>query len=119
LTSAENARLLDESKRGHRPNLYNFILVQLPTGMRPSEGAALTWNQVDFDGRIIDLRETKTDPRRVPLTVPAIETLADLAPVGGVDCDDYVFLPKKLKDAEVMNECLHFLRRWFFGRKTI
>jgi integrase len=97
LTSAEIVRLLEESKKGHRPNLYNFILLQLHTGMRPSEGAALTWSQIDFDGRIIDLQETKTDPRRVPLTVPAIETLADLVPTGGFDCNDYVFLPKDPK----------------------
>jgi integrase len=97
LTSGEIVKLLDESRKGHRHNLYNFILLQLHTGMRPSEGASLTWRQVDFDGRIIDLRETKTDPRRVPLTVPAIETLANLVPVGGFDCNDYVFLPKEPK----------------------
>ncbi|MEW6290999.1 MAG: site-specific integrase [Thermodesulfobacteriota bacterium] len=97
LTSAEIVKLLEESRKGHRPSLYNFILLQLHTGMRPSEGAALTWSQIDFDGRIIDLQETKTDPRRVPLTVPAIETLADLVPSGGIDCNDYVFLPKDPK----------------------
>ncbi len=97
LTAAEIVRLLEESRKGHRPNLYNFILLQLHTGMRPSEGAALTWSQIDFDGRIIDLRETKTDPRRVPLTVPAIETLAKLVPAGGFDCNDFVFLPKDPK----------------------
>lgn len=97
LTSTEIVKLLEESRKGHRPNLYNFILLQLHTGMRPSEGADLTWSQIDFDGRIIDLQETKTDPRRVPLTVPAIETLADLVPTGGFDCNEYVFLPKDPK----------------------
>ncbi len=38
----------------------------------------LTWGQVDFDGRIIDLQQTKTDPRRVPLTVSALEILSEL-----------------------------------------
>jgi len=97
LTCAEIMKLLEESRKGHRPNLYNFILLQLHTGMRPSEGAALTWKQVDFDGRIIDLQETKTDPRRVPLTVTAIETLANLVPSAGYDCNDFVFLPKNPK----------------------
>ena len=97
LTSAESVKLLDESKKGHRPNLYNFLLLQLHTGMRPSEGAALTWKQVNFDRRIIDLQETKTDPRRVPLTVPAIETLSKLVPSTGYDCNDFVFLPKNPK----------------------
>ena len=97
LTSGEIVRLLEESKKGHRLTLYNFILLQLHTGMRPSEGAALTWRQVDFDGRIIDLQETKTDPRRVPLTVPAIETLANLVPTSDYDCSSFVFLPQNPK----------------------
>lgn len=84
LTNGEIVKLLEESRTGHRPNLYHFILLQLHTGMRPSEGAGLTWSQIDFDRRIIDLRETKTDPRRVPLTVPAIEMLASLVPSGGI-----------------------------------
>ena len=97
LTGAEINRLLEESKKGHRLNLYNYILLQLHTGMRPSEGAALTWEQINFDNRIIDLQKTKTDPRRVPLTVPAIETLANLVPIDGYSCADYVFLPKHPK----------------------
>ena len=97
LTFSEIARLLEESKKGHRPNLYNFILLQLHTGMRPSEGAALKWGQICFDGRIIDLQKTKTDPRRVPLTVFAIEALSKLVPEDGCRCDDFVFLPKDPK----------------------
>jgi integrase len=97
LTDIEINRLLEESKKGHRLNLYNFILLQLHTGMRPSEGAALTWEQINFDTRIIDLQKTKTDPRRVPLTVPAIETLANLVPIDVYSCADYVFLPKHPK----------------------
>ena len=97
LTGAEINRLLEESKKGHRLNLYNYILLQLHTGMRPSEGAALTWEQINFDNRIIDLQKTKTDPRRVPLTVSAIETLANLVPIDGYSCADYVFLPKHPK----------------------
>ena len=72
-------------------------MVQLHTGMRPSEGAGLTWGQIDFDGRVIDLQKTKTDPRRVPVTVPAIETLSQLVPTGGYKCKDFVFLPKHPK----------------------
>lgn len=97
LTNGEIVKLLEESRKGHRSNLYHFILLQLHTGMRPSEGAGLIWSQIDFDRRIIDLRETKTDPRRVPLTVPAIEMLASLVPSGGYDCRDYVFLPRNPK----------------------
>lgn len=97
LTDAEIKRLLKESRKANRPNLYHFIMVQLHTGMRPSEGAGLTWGQIDFDGRVIDLQKTKTDPRRVPVTVPAIETLSQLVPTGGYKCKDFVFLPKQPK----------------------
>lgn len=97
LSEAEIKRLLKESKQAHRQNLYHFIMLQLHTGMRPSEGAGLTWGQVDLDGRIIDLQQTKTDPRRVPLTVSAITTLSMLVPDAGCKCKDYVFLPKEPK----------------------
>jgi len=97
LTEGEIGKLLDESKKSHRLNLFHYILLQLHTGMRPSEGAALTWSQVDLDGRVLDLQQTKTDPRRVPLTVPAIETLSDLIPRENFSCADYVFLPKNPK----------------------
>jgi len=97
LTDAEIVTLLKESKKGHRENLYHFLLLQLHTGMRPSEGASLTWSQIDFDGRVIDLQKTKTDPRRVPLTVPALETLSKLVPAGDYKCSNFVFLPKNPK----------------------
>lgn len=97
LTDAEIKSLLKESKKGHRPNLYHFIVLQLHTGMRPSEGAGLTWGQVDFDGRIIDLQQTKTDPRRVPLTVSAIEILSEFVPERGYKCKDFVFLLRQPK----------------------
>ena len=45
------------------------------TGMRPSEGAGLVWGQIDIDARIIDLTVTKTKPRRVSLTIQAVEIL--------------------------------------------
>ncbi|MBU0944298.1 MAG: site-specific integrase [Proteobacteria bacterium] len=97
LTDGEIVKLLKESRKGHRGNLYHFLLLQLHTGMRPSEGASLTWSQIDFDGRVIDLQKTKTDPRRVPLTVPALETLSKLVPAGDYKCSNFVFLPKEPK----------------------
>ncbi len=97
LTEGEINKLLEESKKSHRSNLFNYILLQLHTGMRPSEGASLTWGQVDLDARVLDLQQTKTDPRRVPLTIPAIETLSELIPKENFSCSDYVFLPKNPK----------------------
>ena len=97
LTEGEINKLLEESKKSHRFNLLHYILLQLHTGMRPSEGASLTWGQVDIDGRVLDLQQTKTDPRRVPLTIPAIEMLSLLIPNENFSCSDYIFLPKKPK----------------------
>lgn len=97
LTEVEINKLLEESKKSHRFNLFHYILLQLHTGMRPSEGASLTWGQVDIDGRVLDLQQTKTDPRRVPLTIPAIETLSALIPNENFSCSDYIFLPKNPK----------------------
>jgi len=97
LTEGEINKLLEESKKSHRLNLFHYILIQLHTGMRPSEGASLTWGQVDLDGRVLDLQQTKTDPRRVPLTIPAIEMVSDLIPKENFSCSDYVFLPKNPK----------------------
>ncbi len=48
--------------------------------MRPSEGAGLFWGQVHIHARILDLTTTKTKPRRVPLTIKAIEILLDIMP---------------------------------------
>lgn len=97
LTREEIASLLDESKQSHRRLLYEYIVLQLNTGMRPSEGAGITWQQVNLDQRIIDLTETKTDPRRVPLTVSAVEVLASIMPRQDCTPHDYVFLPKNPK----------------------
>lgn len=36
--------------------------------MRPSKGADVRWDQVLIGQGMIDLTETKTDPRRVPMT---------------------------------------------------
>lgn len=98
LLSKDEARhLLEISQKSRNKNLYHYIQLLLHTGMRPSEGAGLVWGQIDVDARIIDLTITKTRPRRVPLTIKAIELLLEIMPE---QCDktQFVFLPQNCSD---------------------
>jgi len=108
LNEGDILRLLDSCKKSRNLKLYHYVLLQLHTGMRPSEGAGLKWKQVDLDKRILDLTKTKTDPRRVPLTVQAVEVLADLVPEGDCDKESYVFLPKKISNMVKLRPSIHF-----------
>lgn len=108
LTEAEILRLLDACKKSRNPKLYHYVLVQLHTGMRPSEGAGLTWQQIDLDRRMIDLTKTKTEPRRVPLTYQAVEALAELVPEGDCDGSDYVFIPATVSTATRLRPNIYF-----------
>ena len=54
-------------------SVFNFALA---TGMRRGEVLSLTWPNVDFENRVAFLPITKNgEPRRVPLSTEAIETL--------------------------------------------
>ena len=77
--------------------------------MRPSEGAGLTWGQIDVDARIIDLTITKTKPRRVPLTIKAIELLLEIMPEQ-YDKSQFVFLPEDCSDVIRRRPNLFFRR---------
>jgi integrase len=48
----------------------------LLTGMRRSEVLGLTWAEVDMPGVMIRLQDSKTGAKEIPLTAPALETLA-------------------------------------------
>jgi integrase len=98
LLSKDEARhLLEISKKSRNKNLYHYMQLLLHTGMRPSEGAGLTWGQIDVDARIIDLTITKTRPRRVPLTIKAIELLLEIMPEQ-CEKNKFVFLPENCSD---------------------
>jgi integrase len=77
--------------------------------MRPSEGAGLIWGQVSVDDRIINLTVTKSEPRRVPLTIKAIEILLDIMPE---NCNrgSRVFLPDKISTTVQRRPNLFFRR---------
>jgi integrase len=97
LKREEISALLEEAGKSRRKWLREYIILQINTGMRPSEGAGIRWKQVDLDGRIITLDHTKTRPRRVPLTIQAVESLAAIMPAKSCSPGDYVFMGKNPK----------------------
>ncbi len=109
LTKDEARNLLEICKNSRNQKLYHFVQLLLHTGMRPSEGAGLKWGQVDIDARIVDLTITKTKPRRVPLTIKAIEILLDIMPK---ECSkgELVFLPDKISETVQRRPNLFFRR---------
>lgn len=109
LSKAEARHLLEICKESRNEKLYPFVQLLLHTGMRPSEGAGLVWGQVDIDARIIDLTITKTKPRRVPLTITAVEILLQVMPE---ECDKRmpVFLPPNTSSAIQQRPNLFFRR---------
>jgi len=97
LTRPQIDKLLDWCCVSDSKNLYCYVLLLLHTAMRPSEAAGLRWDQVMFEQRILDLTETKTEPRRVPLTETAVQMIARL----DQDKEEgnlFVFLPKGYKN---------------------
>lgn len=79
LSREEIQRLLDYCCDAPTPLLYSYAHLLLLTGMRPSEAATLTWEQVRLEERRILLTKTKTGrSRNVPLARQAVELLKRL-----------------------------------------
>jgi len=110
LLSKDEARhLLEICKKSRNGKLYPYVQLLLHTGMRPSEGAGLTWGQVDIDARIIDLTITKTKPRRVPLTIMAVEIFLHVMPEKCDKCMP-IFLPQNISSTIRRRPNLFFRR---------
>ena len=110
LLSKDEARhLLEVSRKSKNGKLFHYVQLLLHTGMRPSEGAGLRWKQIDIDARIIDLTVTKTKPRRVPLTVKAVELLLEIMPEQ-YDGNRLVFLPANCSETIQRRPNLYFRR---------
>ena len=92
LTPKQIDTLLDFCCVSKSEKLYCYILLLLHTAMRPSEGAGLRWSQILIGQGMIDLTETKTDPRRVPMT-RTIRKMFEEMKTAGVDKNGFVFLP--------------------------
>lgn len=70
--------LLAECAKSKNPMLRPLVMLLLETGMRPEEAVTMRWWQVE-NGMIL-LPETKTDPRRIPISDEAIALLRGLKP---------------------------------------
>lgn len=84
LSAEELARLGEavaamESEGALHPYAAAVIRLLATTGCRKGEILGLQWPFVDFERRVLDLRDSKTGERPVPLGAAALAVLADLA----------------------------------------
>lgn len=80
LSDEERDALLAACQQSNNPDLYPAVVLSLTTGARQSEIMNLTWPQIDFDNRLITLRdgETKNNEGRVlPLVGKAFDLLKE------------------------------------------
>ncbi len=64
-----------EKKRSMLPSAIAAIRLLMLTGCRSDEVLTLQWDDIDRTARVIRLPDTKTGPRMVPLTGPALTVL--------------------------------------------
>jgi integrase len=118
LEDGELERIVAEASNPWRNKLLlPVILWQLQTAMRLSETLALEWRDVDLRKRIVTIRDSKNGhPRRIPLTLQAVDILEGLDPVS-----DKVFAinsqtfkstwQRMIKKLEIKDLRLHDCRR--------
>lgn len=82
--SLSEQTLLDASLADCRNSMVAHIIVLLrETAMRSSEPLErATWGDVNWERRILTLRDAKSGQRDVPLSAPALQALSDLGPAG-------------------------------------
>ncbi len=68
---------------GKNKTAINAIRLLILTGCRKSEVLTLKWDHVNFDTGYLELPESKTGQKRVPLGAPALELLASLTRIDG------------------------------------
>ena len=79
LQDDEEQRLLAACDVGRNRWMKPLIILAIETGMRRGEILGLRWQHVDLERRIVHLPDTKNgEPRDVPLSIRATETLAGL-----------------------------------------
>jgi integrase len=90
----------------------------LHTGLRPSEAAGLTWEDVDLEARLVKLLATKTDLRYVPLTDVALTALRSIKPLE-TENDMHVFLPpRRLLSQQVLDIPCNYFKKSFGTAKA-
>ena len=73
-----------EAERSMQPSAIAAIRLLMLTGCRSDEVLTLQWDDIDRTARVIRLRDSKTGPRMVPLTGPALTVLDRIEREDGV-----------------------------------
>ena len=101
LTREEANALLEECKRRSR-QLYEIASLSLYTGMRFGEIANLTYQNIDFDNKLIYIKDPKNQSNRVAYMIPQVEKiLKDKGP--GLP-DELVFKDRNLKQLKSISK---------------
>lgn len=78
VSEAEMPKLMEAIEAEPNAHMRAAFLLYLLTGLRRSELCRLTWADVDLDGALLRLGETKNgDPHRLPLSAGALDVLND------------------------------------------
>ncbi len=94
LSPEECKRLLEACKNNSNKFLLPFVLIALTTGSRKGEIISLTWDCVDLERGVIQLKDTKSGkPRSLNLVGQAQDLLKDLYAERNL-CDARVFPSK-------------------------
>ena len=73
-----------EAEGSMMPSAVAAIRLLVLTGCRSDEILTLKWDDVDRTARVLRLRDSKTGPRMVPLTVPVLKVLDGIERAEGV-----------------------------------
>lgn len=86
LSEEERERLFKACQASTSPDLLAIVTLALCSGMRRGEIAALEWNDIDLQRKIVNMRMTKNGSRRsVPLCSPAFELMLERSKVRRLD----------------------------------
>jgi len=90
--------LTEAEAEGKNKTAINAIRLLILTGCRKSEILTLKWEHVNFEAGYLELPDSKTGQKRVPLGAPALELLASLTRIEG---NSYV-LPGEKKERHLV-----------------
>ncbi len=112
LSVDEEKRLLAAVNNHSNPMMGWIVRIALETGMRWSEILTLRKSQVDLERRIVRLLKTKnTQPRTVPLTLPAAEMFKNaIANAARPDDTELIFFGEPGRDS--VRRPYQFDRMW-------
>lgn len=80
LSKSQAKELIDMLSKRNEPMIYRLTILLLYTGARFSDVASLTWNDINFDEKLIYFKATKNgNARSIKMTSKVIEVLKELA----------------------------------------